>query len=309
MSVITDSLESVTSTLTENKSLEKFSKNIEELYLTLSRIIKLQELQFLNTSIDYPLNNTETSANSGVLTTEEITSYLRMTDSLLNMNWTKKNKVTVLENIENMNYILILCLELRMSIGDMGSINLQNYRIEYTVQNTASMGDKYEFSELIFPIVSEMQLNNTDYYGISRMYWKINTHSSKIKNENLASNMSGIDIYSLNTKKKLNFSSILSAIQIKFSNLTKTDSDEYYCVYFNETNQTFSDYNLFTIIMPWGVICETTHLSVFGVIVEPLVIIGTENNVEMLYDFGALQGYQFWISSSIYIYLYIYIYI
>ena len=167
------------------------------------------------------------------------------------------------------------------------------------------MGNKFEFSDLIFPTVSEILLNKTDYYGISRKYWKNNTHSSKIKDENLATNLSEIDFFSLNTKKKLQFNSLLTPIQIKFSKLTKTNLDEYYCVYFNETNQMFSDYNLFTIIMPWGVICETTHLSVFGVIVEPLVIIGTVNNAEMLYDFGALQGYQFWKSSSIYIYIYI----
>ena len=204
-----------------------------------------------------------------------------------------------------------ICLAMKINPGTFDFIELKNKSINYTAQNLKSIAEnkfmvdnKFAFADILFPII-DMNLSANDSYGISRIYMEENPYSSIFENNKLATNVSAIEIYSLNTFTLVKFFDLKLPIQIKF-NIIK-EVYEYYCMYYNETHEEFSDYQLETIKTENdAVICETTHLSLFGVATEPLVTMGTDNNAEMLYKLDAFNEYKFWKSSSnIYIYIYI----
>ena len=191
----------------------------------------------------------------------------------------------------------IICLALKILPGNFELSKLENMAINLTVQNLNTLVEnKFAFADIIFPII-EMKLSSNDSFGISRTYMDENPYSSIFEDNKLAGKMSKIEIYSLNRFKLMKLFDLKLPIQIKF-NVTK-EVDEYYCMYYNETDKEFSDYNIKTINTENdGVICETTHLSLFGVATEPLRTIGRKNNAKMLYKFNALKKYEFWKSSS-----------
>ena len=263
----------------------------------------IQETQILNNFLltlgtISNMQNEQFKENNPILfSSENAINMISMIDQLFSLNLAESQNENIFKTGTNINNIMILCLEANLLPGESNKIELKNSIIEYTLQNSHILADGYRFSDVEFPSISIF--NATESYGISRTIWGNNPYPDNIlQTEHLAAKLSSIKLNRMKSYEELRINNLWNKIRINFNVIDQ--SSTYYCMYFDEIEEEFTDYGLETRIVGDEVICETSHLSWFGVSKDPLVTIATENNAKMLYDLNALANYHFWESPSTY---------